>query len=251
MAVATAAPVAPALDERRLGGYISALLEISQDRARGGDVWGAVSTQLSIDSLFAAIAVARTGEKVSSGVHSATVDPHAVFASAADFVAAKRMVISALLPESSAQEFFALLPMLPHLELLRCPDRSDTDATTSELLAGLEFPERQAYLRLKASKLAAVAELLRDRSPADYTRAVYRSDLLVFELAAIDIAAASGDQHLATAKVKMLLAQATLTIALRDRPLTDAAAAINLVRRVLVWCLMGARDHLDWLAGVS
>lgn len=249
MTVATA-PVSTTLDEQRLGGYLSALQEISRDRAAAGDAWGSVSTQLTVDSLYAAIAVARTGERVSSGVHSSTVDPQLEFASAAQFVSAQRVVLAALMPDSSAQEFFALLPLLPHLQAVRCPNRSDTDATTAELLAGRELPERQAFLRLKSRKLAAVAELLRDRSTGDFARAVYRSDLLVFELAAIDIAAATGDQHLATAKVKMLLAQATLAIALRDRPIADATAAIDLVRRVLVWCLMGARDHLDWPATV-
>lgn len=247
MAVATAAPVAPALDEQRIDGYVPALVAVSEARALVGDTWGAVSAQLTVDSLVAAVAVARTGEKVSSGVHSATVDPHGAFDSAADFVSAQRVVLAALLPEAAAQTFFSMLSLLPHLQALPCPSRADTDAAPAELLGGLDFPERQAYLRLKAAKLAAVTELLRGQAPTDFARAVYRSDLLVFELAVIDIAAATGDQHLATARVKMLLAQATLTIALGQRGLADPGAAIDLVRRVLVWCLLGSRDQLDWL----
>lgn len=248
MVVAIASPAAPALDEQRIGGYVPALLAISEARALAGDTWGAVCAQLTVDALLAATAVARDGNQVSSEVHSTTVDPNAVFATSAAFIAAQREVLAALLPEPSVRTFLASLPPVPHLQALRCPDRSDTDAATAELLAGSDFPERQAYLRLKAAKLAAVAELLRDRAPSDFARAVYRSDLLVFELAVIDIAAATGDQHLATARVKMLLAQATMTTAFGQRSLTDAGAAIDLVRRVLVWCLLGSRDQLDWLA---
>lgn len=248
MAVATAAPVAPALDEQRIDGYVPALVAVSEARALTGDTWGAVCAQLTVDALLAATAVARDSSQVSSQVHSTTVDPNAVFATAAAFVSAQREALAALLPEPSGRAFFEMLLPLPHLQNLPSPGRADTDAATAELLGGLDFPERQAYLRLKAAKLAAVAELLRDRAPADFARAVYRSDLLVFELAVIDIAAATGDQHLATARVKMLLAQATLTIALGQRRTADAGAAIDLVRRVLVWCLLGSRDQLDWLA---
>lgn len=144
--------------------------------------------------------------------------------------------------------FWSELPLLPHLQRLRAPDTADADAATAEMLQGLEFAEREAFLRLKATKLASIAELLHDRGrDDDYVRAVYRSDLLVFEWAVIEIAAASGDQHLATARVKMLLSQAALTIAMGQQRFSSPAAAIGKVRQVLLWSMMGARESLGWL----
>ena len=249
MSTATANPMTSGLDEDRIAGYVSELSTLSEARSRAQDPWGAVSAQLTVDALLAAIAANRSDSQVGNGVHVGTVDQDAAFPTAAELVSAQRVVIAAQLTPAAATIFWSLLPLIPHLEALRCPDTRDTAAGTAELLGGLEFPERQAYLRTKASTLAAVADLLRaGPSQDDYVRAVYRSDLLVFELALIDVAAETGDQHLSTARVKMQLAQAALASAAGHRRFQDAATAIELVRRILTWALLGTREHIAFIA---
>ena len=250
MSTATAAPIISALPEDRIAGYVSELLALSGSRSRVQDSWGAVSAQLTADALLAAIAASRSGSRVGNGVHVGTVDIDTAFPTAADLVAAQRVVIAAQLTPEAARIFWSLLPLIPHLESVRCPDTRDAAAGTAEMLGGLEFPERQTFLRSKAATLAAVAELLRaSNSQEDYVRAVYRSDLFVFELALIDVAAETGDQHLSTARVKMQLAQAALVSAAGQRRFHDAASAVALVRRILTWALLGSRDQLEFVAG--
>lgn len=240
--------VALNLEESRITGYVVELQAASYARAAALDAWGAVITQLTADSLVAATAAARTGTKVGSGVHSATVDPEMSAGSAATLVSAQRMLISTQLTDAAASVFWSLLPLVAHLEGLPCPDVQDADDSTAELMLGVELPERQSFLRVKAGKLAVVANLLKEMGrDQDFVRATYRCDLLVFELAAIEAAAAVGDQHLSTATVKMLLARAALSGAASNHVFLDASSAIDTERQILSWAMMGATEPLPWL----
>lgn len=248
MSTATAELGAPSLDDGSGTRYQAELQAVSREQAFGRDSWGAVITQLTADALVAATAAAGMGAKIGSGVHSATIDPAAPLGSAAALVSAQRMLIAAQLPDAAAAAFWSLLPLIPHLDDLRCPDEQDAADATAELLAGLELPERQVFLRMKAGKLATVAAALRDLcQPQDQVRATYRCDLLIFELAAIEAAAASGDQHLSTATVKLLLARSALSAAAGQRVFRDAASAIETERQILSWAMMGASYELSWL----